>query len=140
MGKLEVFDGKQTTWEGLWWHPEYQGFSSAAIDLSQLRKFKGKVRLYVRRNKFFEKGTNRPNYCFCLKDSKSPTFTEIEIEDDTTVVDVEDHPYQDEFGCYYTEDGDRLYTYSEVQHAIDCAAADGARGYGPGDNIVSDYL
>lgn len=139
MGKLETIDGKQTSWEGLWWHPEYNGFSSATIDLSQLRKFKGKVRLYVRKNKFYKRGSNRPNYCFCLKDSESPTFTEIGIEDDETEVDDESRPYQED-GCYYTEYGDRLYTHSEVQYAIDCAARDGQRGYGPGDNIVSDYL
>lgn len=139
MGKLESFDGRQTSWEGLWWHPEYNGFSSVAIDLSELRKFKGKVRLYVRKNKFFKRDTGRPNYCFCLKDSNSPTFTEIGVDYDTTEVDAEDMPYVED-GTYYTEDGDRLFTRSEVQYAIDCAARDGQRGYGPGDNVVSDYL
>ena len=83
MSKLQVIDGKQTNWEGLWWHPEYNGFSSATISLSELRKFKGNVRLYVRKNMFFNKGENgRPNYRFCLKDSDSPTFRTLEIEDD----------------------------------------------------------
>lgn len=134
MGKLEVFDGKQTNWEGLWWHPEYAGFSSATINLSELKKYKGNVRLYVRKNQFYEKGTNRPNYRFCLKDSESPTFTAIGIEDDTLAV------VRNDGGTYYTEDGERLYTHEEVQYAIDRAAEDGMRGYGPGDNIVSDYI
>ena len=65
MTKLETFDNKQTKWEGLWWHGEYNGFSSATIDLSALKQFKGKVRLYVRKNKFYENGKNRrPNYFF----------------------------------------------------------------------------
>ena len=81
--KLEVIDGKQTSWEGLWWHPEYNGYSSATISLSELRKFKGNVRLYVRKNKYFNKGENkRPNYCFCLKDSKSEVFSLLEIQDE----------------------------------------------------------
>lgn len=137
MAKLKVIDGKQTSWEGLWWHPEYAGFSSATISLAQLREFKGNVRLYVRKNKFYQRGGDRPNYCFCLKDSSSPTFTEIGIEDDATK--VEGRPYKED-GVYYTEDGERLYTYDEVQYAINCAAEDGQRGYGYGENIVSDYL
>ena len=137
MGKLETFDGRQTTWEGLWWHPEYNGYSSGAIDLSELRKFKGKVRLYVRKNKFYENGSNRPNYCFCLKDSNSPTFTEIGVDFDTTEVDG--HPYKED-GCYYTEDGDRLYTESEVIDCIHGAATDGARGYDGFDLLIGDYV
>lgn len=82
MSKLEVFDCKQTSWEGLWWHPEYSSFSSAAINLSQLKKYKGSVRLYVRKNKFYKGGENgRPNYHFCFKDSKAAFAKEIEIEE-----------------------------------------------------------
>lgn len=138
MSKLEVFDGKQTSWGGLWWHPEYQYFSSESISLAQLKKFKGSVRVYVRKNKYFSNGKNgRPNYCFCLRDSKSDNTYELEIQDD-------------EFERLYTENDlrdaieraiDGMYTYSQVQYAIDCAARDGARGYdGAGDNVVGDYL
>ena len=134
MAKCETFNSKQTNWLGLWWHPEINGFSSSAINLSQLKKFKGVVRLYVRKNKFFNKGENgRPNYCFCIKDTNSEIFREIEV------CDEQKQPYFDD-GTYYTEDGERLYTYSEVQHAINCAAIDGAREYGYGENLVEDYL
>ena len=57
---LDTFDRKQTKWEGLWWHPEYGGFSSASINLSKLKQFKGNVRLYVRKNKFFNGGEEKP--------------------------------------------------------------------------------
>lgn len=81
--KLTPIEGMQTNWAGLWYHPEYNGFSSGCIDLSALRKFKGQVRLYVRKNKYYNDGENsRPNYCFCLKDASSPTFTELSIEED----------------------------------------------------------
>ena len=136
--KLEVFDGKTTTWEGLWWHPEYQGFSSACISLSELRKFKGKVRLYVRKNKYFNKGENgRPNYHFCLKDANSEIFHTLEVEDE----EAEDDPVPYyENGYYYDEHGERLYTYDEVQRAINGAVEDGHAGYRCGDVIVSDYV
>ncbi|MBP5461919.1 MAG: hypothetical protein J6Y20_07330 [Lachnospiraceae bacterium] len=85
--KLEPFEKKQTNWLGLWWHPEYCGYSSAAIDLSQLRKFKGKVRLLMRKNKFLNGGENgRPNYTFCLKDCDSPTFEAVDVEDDDGIM------------------------------------------------------
>lgn len=87
MGKLEPFDAKQTNWEGLWWHPEYCGFSSASINLSKLKQFKGNVRLYVRKNKYFNGGENgQPNYRFCIKDAKADVFHAMEIEDYTDTI------------------------------------------------------
>lgn len=97
--KLEVIDGKTSNWQGLWWHPEYNGFSSAVIDLSQLRKFKGKVRLYIRKNKFYKGGENgRPNYNFCIKDADSDIFKILEIEDEIRESD---------------DDGDAIYLTQE---------------------------
>lgn len=101
MSKLEVIDGKQTTWEGLWWHPDCQYYSSAVISLAQLRKFKGNVRLYVKKNKFFENGKNgRPNYHFSLRDANSDNVREWDIED---IHDDElcrnDSRFGDEFEC-----------------------------------------
>lgn len=82
MSKLEVIDGKQTTWDGLWWHPECQYYSSAVISLAQLRKFKGNVRLYVKKNRYYNKGENgRPNYHFSLRDAKSDSVRELELQD-----------------------------------------------------------
>lgn len=77
--KLEVIDGKQTNWQGLWFHKEYNGYSSACINLAELRKFKGNVRLYVRKNKFYDKNSKTPNYNFCLKDANSEIFNIMEI-------------------------------------------------------------
>lgn len=112
MERLSVFDGKQTNWSGLWWHPETNSFSSAVVSLSELRKFKGTVRLYVRKNKFYNKGENdRPNYMFSLRDVKSDKYLTLGIETYATA------PYQDE-GVYYTGDGVRLYTREEVRSII----------------------
>lgn len=81
MGKLVSIEGKQTKWEGLWWHPENNSFFSASLSLADIRKFKGNVRLYVRKNKYFNGGENgRPNYLFCFKDSQSDNARELNIE------------------------------------------------------------
>ena len=80
MGKLEPFERKQTKWEGLWWHPETNSFSSGTISLSDLKKFKGKVRIQIRKNKFFNGGENRrPNYLFTIRDSDSEAFKNLEV-------------------------------------------------------------
>lgn len=80
---MKTFDAKQTTWEGLWYHPETHGYTSSVINLASLKQFKGTVRLYVRKNKYYNNGENgRPNYVFCIKDSHSETFTEPDVIDD----------------------------------------------------------
>ena len=118
---LETFDRKQTNWEGLWWHKEYNGFSSSVLNLSELRKFKGKVRLYVRKNKFYNNGENgRPNYHFCLKDADSEIFKTLEVEED--------------------EEHERTFTRSEVQEIINKVACyvggDGEYGM----HLVEDFI
>ena len=82
MAKLRTFDAKTTTWEGLWYHPETLGYSSAAINLSKLKEFKGTVRLYVKKNRFYNGGENgRPNYVFCIRDASSEYPCDIDIVD-----------------------------------------------------------
>lgn len=120
---LETFDGKKTNWQGLWWHPEYNGFSSAVINLSQLKKFKGTVRLYVRKNRYFNNGENgRPNYNFCIVDSKADRFVDIEVEEDRR------------------KDDERLYTEDEVRAVMHGACRDGKLGYDAYDLLISDYI
>ena len=83
MGKLEVIDGKATNWGGLWWQAESNYFISQVISLAQLRKFKGNVRLIVRKNKFFNNGENgRPNYVFLFKDAKGENPFVLEVNED----------------------------------------------------------
>lgn len=122
MGKLEPFEGKTTSWCGLWWHPEYCGFSSEAISLADIKKFKGKVRLYVRKNKFYNKGENgRPNYCFCLKDANAEVFHLLEVKNDKDLQE--------------TERDERLFTYDEVQEIVNRVAC-----YVGGDGCYGMYM
>lgn len=129
MGKLEPIEGKQTKWMGLWWHPEYNGFSSPVLSLADIRKFKGNVRLYVRKNKFYNKGENgRPNYCFTLKDADAEMFHLLEVED-----------YEQESDDVYRDnEGNRLYTEDEVRRIIHGMEIEHGLSYG--DNLISDYV
>lgn len=127
MKKLEPFDSKQTKWLGLWWHPEYNGFSSSALNLSVLKQFKGTVRLYVRKNRYFNKGENgRPNYVFCIKDAKSdePYTMEIETEEENDV--------------QTDKNGNRLYTEDEVYQVIH--GMENYYGLSYGNNLIEDYI
>lgn len=122
MGKLEPIARHSTSWEGLWYHPEIGGFTSSVIDLADLRKFKGKVRLYVRKNRFYNGGENgRPNYNFCLKDASSETFRMLTVEEDE-----ED------------EDGETVYTRDEVMVIIHGVVRDAQSGYT--DLLPEDYV
>lgn len=120
---MEVFDKKTTEWIGLWYHPETHSYTSAAFNLAALKKFKGTVRLFVRKNKFYNNGENgRPNYQFCIRDAKADTEIALEVED------IEE------------EETERLYTEEEVRACIRGACLDGQSGYYPGDLLISDYV
>lgn len=125
MGKLEPIERHSTNWEGLWYHREINAFTSAVIDLADLRKFKGKVRLYVRKNRFYNGGENgRPNYHFCLKDASSDIFRMLTVEEDEE--DEED------------EDGETVYTRDEVLRIIHGVVRDVQSGYT--DLLPEDYV
>lgn len=135
--KLESFDLKQTTWEGLWYHPEHLGFSSARINLSKLKAFKGTVILYVRKNKFYKEGTNRPNYTFCIRDANADAPVTPDI-----ISTAESEKYAKfENGEWKTSDGQRLITYDEALSAL-CNMYDDLayEGQSPDDCIPSSYL
>lgn len=117
---METFDRKQTSWEGLWWHPELQCFTSASISLAKLKKFKGAVRITVKKNRWFSGGLNgRPNYVFCIRDSKAESEKEIEIEESEPKVS---------------------FTYDELQELINRVAEDIGGSAAYGNYLVSDYI
>lgn len=78
---MKTFDGKKTSWEGLWYHNESHSYWSSAFSLAKLREFKGNVRLFVKKNRYYEKGGNRPNYVFSIQDSKSESPKIATVED-----------------------------------------------------------
>lgn len=90
MGKCEPFDQKRTKWQGLWYHPESHSFSSTTLSLADIKKFKGNIRLIVKKNKFYEQGSSKPNYVFMLVDSDNVKFSPWEVEDEEKVYTEEE--------------------------------------------------
>ncbi len=82
MRNAEIEDNRSTKWAGLFWHPEYQYFSSDLIPASILKKLRGNVRLIVKKNKYYCQGKkNIPNYNFTIKEmGSSPAEEEHDIE------------------------------------------------------------
>ena len=120
----QAFAGKQTSKFGLWYDKHRLNFKSNVISLDSLQEYDGKVRLVVCKNQFFNKGeNNRPNYIcfFCDANASTAATDQLEIED-----------------CEETEETAQLFTYDQVQYAINRAVEDALNGYT--DNIVSDYL
>ena len=121
MGKLKAIDSKISNWIGVWWHPDIAMFTSASINIAELRKYKGNVRVCLRKNKAYQSGTNRPNYVLCIRDSQSAEGECIELFDDS-------------------EEIERKYTREEVRRVLCGACEDGRRGYSPEDLIIEDYV
>lgn len=130
MGKLEPFQGMKTRWLGLWYSAESHSYKSAALSFGDLRKFKGNFRLILRKNKFYEKGTNKPNLVFMLIDSQSDNPSPFEVE--KLSVDGRDF--------YHTTEGERLYTEDEVRSVMRGACRDGRNGYDEFDLLIEDYI
>ena len=134
----QTFDKKTTGWLGLWYHNDSHSWSSAVIDLSAFKSFKGTARIYMRKNKYYEKDTNRPNYVFVICDSNSQRFVqEVEIQDD--VWDREEwikvYKRNDKF---IDENDNRLFTREEVREVIRGVIRDVQCGYT--DLLPEDYV
>ena len=126
MANLEVFDQKRTKWEGLWYHNDTHYYSSAAINLSQLKKFKGTVRIFARKNRWYNDGENgRPNMVFTICDSDAENPREIEVEG------ISRKSRSDTRG--------KLFTYDEIKRLVEEAAYSGAEN-GDGWVDISDFI
>lgn len=123
-----------TKWMGLWAQERPAFYAGQVIKKADIPKY---TRIVLRYNKYYEKDSSRPRFVYCFADSDgyAEKCIPIEYEEESG-----DGAYLGDDGNYYTASGDRLYTHDEVQYAINRASEDGARGYGYGDNIVSDYL
>ena len=126
MGKFEPIEKKTTPWIGLWWDARKTTMSSPVLNLADLRKFKGTVRIWIMKNRFKTKDTaNRPDYVFRITDAKSDNPYDVEVKD------LEEHEEYEE---------ERLYTESEVRSVIAGVVRDAQSGYSAGDLLISDYI
>ena len=110
MGKLEPFDNKRTQWSGLWYHNDSHCFTSSTFSLADIRKFKGNIRLVVRKNRYYNDGeNNRPNYVFMLIDSKAERYSAFPVVDDNDYDSEEET--QASWLKFWDEDGTEILGY-----------------------------
>jgi len=124
---------KHTKLIGLWCVGDTQYFRTPAINISELKKYKGTIRIVFTQNKYYAGGKNqRPKYLCSIVESTA-TETEEDIEDLFS-------PYKDG-ERYYTEDGERLYTRDEVRRVISGTVDDVHYGFhDPGDILIEDFV
>ena len=116
-----------TKWLGLWEQEAKGLYAGQTVKKADIPNH---TRILLKNNKYYKKGTKRPKFVYCFADSEG-------YEEMCAPLDVDERPYKED-GVYYTENGEQLYTYDEVQYAINRATDDARDGYT--DNLVSDYL
>lgn len=123
MAKLETFDKKTTSHIGLWWDHQRNNFKSQVINLAALKAFKGTVRIVMIKNKFFEKGSNKPNYIAYITDSESAKPSYLDVVD------------------YDTDDGEEVavWTRDQVRSIINGAVSDARAGFDAYDILPEDF-
>lgn len=124
--KLESFKSKDkttTAWEGLWWHPENGCFSSKTFDLTGLKQLKGSLKIFIKKNKYYNNGKNgRPNYLFSITASNSGEISDTRAEE----------------SCLNATE--RMFTYDEVQEIVDRIVHDIGRGELDGKYQIDDFI
>lgn len=144
----------RSAWLGLWKNDDKHFAVSERIDVEAIKEFssQGKIRVVLKRNKFYQKGTNRPLYCIAFADgygasSNEVTSRELQYNNKFDHIELKEL-FQTLFDEY---DGDlsdlieelaeeRLYTREEVERCIYGAARDGRDGYDGYDLLVEDYV
>lgn len=119
-----------TKWSGLW--SQRQGvYASAVIKKADIPKH---TRIIFRYNKYYEKDKNRPRFVFCFADSEGYEELCVPLEMQKP------KPYKDSNGCYWTEEGERLYTRADARAIINGTVADVEYGItDPYDILPEDF-
>lgn len=119
-----------TKWQGLW-AQERQGFyAGQVIKKTDIPKY---TRVILRYNKFYEKDGNRPRFVYCFADSEG-------FADKCVQIEQERKPYKED-EVYYTEDGERLFTYADARAIINGTVADVKYGiHDPYDILPEDFV
>lgn len=73
----------RSKWFGLWNNSEEHYMISQPIKLDEIKKFVNddSFRLIIKKNKFYEKGGNKPFYCFAIGDVYSSANNKITSKD-----------------------------------------------------------
>ena len=134
---------KRSKWFGLWNNSEKHYMVSQPIKINDLKQFteSDDFRLILKKNKYYEKGTNRPYYNFAIGncyESADNSITSKDMQYDD-IEDSLDEMDEYEIRDYIEQKYDiRLYTYSELRDAIHEANYDGTQHIT--DIMVEDYI
>lgn len=98
-----------TKWLGLWEQERKDVYAGQVIKKGEIPKY---TRIVMRKNLYYEKGSNRPKFVYCFADSNGYRDKCVPVEQAEPV-----------------EDDERLYTYEEVKYAIEHIIEDVRNGY-----------
>ena len=136
---IRINEKHRTEWEGLWYRPEYHSYTSVVINLSQLREFKGDVRVIARKNRHHKNGENTPNMQFMICDTDYPATKYLELFEDEESEISDDYiksiPSETRLGER------KWYTEEEVYECIRGAVASANGGCtDPYDHLIGDFV
>ena len=134
---------KRSKWYGLWNNSEKHFMVSQPINIDSLKDFteSDSFRLIVKKNKYYEKGGNRPYYNFAIGNCYESANNEITSKDmqyddlDDELSEMSEY----EIRNYILEKYDiKLFTYEEVREVMHEANYDGTQHIT--DIILEDYI
>lgn len=134
---------KRSKWYGLWNNSEKHFMVSQPINIDSLKDFteSDSFRLIVKKNKYYEKGSNRPYYNFAIGNCYESASNEITSKDmqydnlDDELSEMSEY----EIRNYILEKYDiKLFTYEEVREVMHEANYDGTQHIT--DIILEDYI
>lgn len=136
---------KRSDWFGLWNNNENSYMISQPIKIESIKDFvdNDNFRLIVKKNKFYQKGSNKPYYCFAIgncKDSAYNLITSKEMNKNSFMDELKEMDEEQLVQLIEEVTSKRLFTYTECQKIKRGACLDGQRGYDVGDLLIEDYV
>lgn len=134
---------KRSKWYGLWNNSEKHFMVSQPISIDSLKDFteSDSFRLIIKKNKYYEKDSNRPYYNFAIGNCYESASNEITSKDmqyddlDNELSEMSEYEIRD----YILEKYDiKLFTYEEVRKVMHEANYDGTQHIT--DIILEDYI
>lgn len=129
---LQKFEGMQNEWMGIWRNEGYNGYVSQTFSLDVFKQFKGNVKFYLRKNRYYTKDSSRPYFVLCVKECKSPVFNELRVKTDASYARIGHDDDEIVTGM--------VFSHSDIQSLINkvACAVGGDSEYG--EHIVSDFM
>ena len=134
---------KRSKWNGLWNNSEEHYMISQPIDIESLKDFteSDSFRLIIKKYKYYEKGGNKPYYCFAIGNvyasaTNKITSKNLQYSDYNELEEIENST---EMAEYIRKNfGIKLYTIDEVKKVMWGANEDGYNHFT--DIMIEDYI